>query len=536
MRQPAFLLSLLFLSAAAAKQPVAPKPADVCTIQGVVVKAGTSEPLSDATVGVRSASRDPQPNNILPDDTVTDDMGRFELKGITPGPYYLWADHDGFLWHFYSQRTADGDPTVLTLSSGQKISDITFQLMPAGVITAHVYDEDGKPVVGAWVAAHGYNCPGAAVGGLAVTQDFGETRFSWLSPGQYIVGVMFPSSYLEKLKTRQGYVPTYYPGVPDADHAVPITVRAGDEFSDIDFHLQPVRMVAVRGHVVNAGCGGKPKVSIIEQNSSNAVVTSESSIDGAGAFELPTVPPGSYYVHAEVREEGKHCAGGQPLEVGDTDINGVTLTITPGVEIKGRLRVEGQLASNLSSFSVRLSAGSINHVHWSSRDALPGDSVKSDGTFLLKNALADEYEIYVGNLPGNYFLKSARLDGVDVLSAGVTVDSKHAPGLLDIVVSPNGASIDGVVSQDHRPFPEATVMLVPDPPYRDENRLFKSGTIDQNGHFVIEGVSPGDYKVFAWEKIEAGACVTSSEFLRPFESRGESVHITEGSHNTVQVD
>ncbi|HXW16636.1 MAG TPA: carboxypeptidase-like regulatory domain-containing protein, partial [Terriglobia bacterium] len=134
-----------------------------------------------------------------------------------------------------------------------------------------------------------------------------------------------------------------------------------------------------------------------------------------------------------------------------------------------------------------------------------------------------------------YFVKSARLDGVDVLTAGVTVDTKHDSGSLEIVVSPNGASVDGVIFKDQQPFQGATVALVPDPPHRGEKRLFKSVTTDQNGHFVLQGLSPGDYKVFAWEKIESGA-YTSSEFLLPYEKLGESVHITEGSRNSVQLD
>jgi hypothetical protein len=54
-------------------------------------------------------------------------------------------------------------------------------------------------------------------------------------------------------------------------------------------------------------------------------------------------------------------------------------------------------------------------------------------------------------------------------------------------------------------------------------------------HFVLQGISPCDYKVFAWETIESGA-YTSPDFLQPYESLGESVHVSEGSHNSVQVD
>ena len=84
---------------------------------------------------------------------------------------------------------------------------------------------------------------------------------------------------------------------------------------------------------------------------------------------------------------------------------------------------------------------------------MPGDIVKPNGNFLLKSAFDDEYEINVDGLPANYFLKSARLDGIDALTAGVTIDTKQTPDLLDILVSPNGARIDGVVSKDQQPFP-----------------------------------------------------------------------------------
>jgi hypothetical protein len=250
-----------------------------------------------------------------------------------------------------------------------------------------------------------------------------------------------------------------------------------------------------------------------------------------GAFEIHNMVPGSYHLISMLGDEGKLCVGRQALEVGDADVEGVVLSPAPGVEIKGHLGVEGRLDSIPGSFSVSL--GLKNPYQLLNRTS--SETVKPDGSFLLKDAFDGDYEIYVENLPENYFVKSARLDGVDVLATGVAVDTKQAPGSLEIVVSPNGASVDGMVSKDEQPFQGATVTLVPDPPHRGERRLFKSVTTDQNGHFRLQGISPGDYKVFAWEKIEPGA-YTSSDFLQPYENLGGSVHITEGSHNSVQVD
>lgn len=547
-----FLLSLLFFFAAPAQETTTQNPADLCTIQGVVVKAGTGEPLSEATVEARPLYGHTRGMDTLGDvarDAITDAMGRFELKGLPPGRYILRARRDGSLFQSYSQSGPDGFRTLLTLSSGQTISGITVQLIPGAVITGHVFDQDGKPVGKATVSSRGYKegqRQPMEYGGT-VTDDLGEFRFTGLSPGQYIVEASAPAGMSKKPKPRQGYMATYYPGVLDSTAAARITVRAGDEFSGADISLQPVDTVAVRGHVINAECGGTPRVYLFRQNSDALNLTAESLIEGGngqGAFELPTVPPGSYYVIAEVRKEEKRCVGYQPLEVGDANIDGVTLTVTPGVEVRGHLRVEGQPDSNPRSFVVILSPKTANYAIWNSYDDFPHGTGKSDGSFLLKNAVVGDYEIdaypnvpetYFQSMPENYYVKSARLEGVDVLTAGVTVGTQDVPGSLEIVVSLNGATLDGVISQDHQPFPKATVALVPDPPHRAISRLFKSVTTDQNGHFFLQGIAPGDYKVFAWEKVGSGD-YTNSDFLRPFEIRGVSIHIAEGSHNSVQVD
>jgi protocatechuate 3,4-dioxygenase beta subunit len=535
-----FLLSWLLLLAAPAQQTTTPNPGDLCTIQGVVVKAGTGEPLHKATVEARPAVNRTVNGQSEGGTAETDAMGRFELKGLAPGRYHLSAERNGFVTQQYGQRTPDGPGAMLTLSSGQKIPDITFQMIPAVVISGHVYDEDGEPVVYAQVIAMHYtyiNGQRQLAGNEAgQTNDLGEFRLFGLSPGQYFVQATLRSNRSENAKTRQGYVPIYYPGVSDASRAAPISVRGGDEFSGIDISLQPVRALTVRGNVLNAGCGDTARgatVFLREQNpyQNFGWLNPIRSANAQGAFEISNVIPGSYYLYAMLSDEGKQCFGRQPMEVADVDIDGVTLTVAPGVEIKGHLRAEGQTDSNLGSLAVNL-VPKITFMPFGGGGA---GATKSDGSFLLKNVSDGDYEINVENLPENSFVKSARLDGVDVLTAGVTVDTKQAPGSLDIMVSANGANVDGVVSKDQQPFPGATVALVPDPPHRGEKRLFKSTTTDQNGHFVVQGISPGDYKVFAWEKIEPRA-YTSSEFLQPYENLGESVHVTEGSRNSVQVD
>jgi hypothetical protein len=536
------LLSWLFLFpspgqliASPAQQPSTPNPADLCTLQGVVINAGTGEPLHKAIVEAW-----PMANRRGMDESAgtaeTDATGRFEIGGLAPGRYTLRAQRNGFVSQAYGQHGPGTARTTLTLSAGQKVVDIAFRLVPAAVISGHVYDEDGEPIVSARVGAMKFvyfnGQRQLATSQICETNDLGQFRLFGLSPGQYFVQATLVHAPYDP-KTRQGYLPIYYPGVPDASRAAPIEVHGGDEFPGVDITLQPVRTVAVRGRVVSIGCGGAQRAMILLISQSTVMQSGMvHDTDGQSTFELSGVSPGSYYLTGVENGEGNRCVGRQAVEVADTDVEGVGLSLTPGVEIKGRVRIEGQLDSQNGPITVSLTPRSGLLLPFSSGAF---DSTKPDGSFLLKNAFDGDYEIYLSNLPDNCFVKSARMDGVDVLTAGVTIDTKQAPGSLEILVSPNGASVDGVVYKDQQPFQGATVALVPDPPHRNDGQLFKSVTTDQNGHFLLQGISPGDYKVFAWEKVEAGA-YRSPEFLQPFENQGQSVHITEGSRNSVQVE
>jgi len=447
----------------------------------------------------------------------------------------LTVERYGYVRQEYGQTTPGEAGKLITLAPNQKLSNLTIQLIPAAAITGHVYDEDGDPVMGAHVSALNYVFKDGQrilhFSGAAQTNDLGEFRLYGLSPGQYIIEAHGPPNRVPK--GNEGYLPVYCPGVPDLGRATIITVRSSDELSGADVNLRTSHTVTIHGNVINGVDGGPglaARVQLIVRGPNtlgNTEVQQDFVRDRQGAFAFANVTPGSYYVHAEL--SGKEAR--QPLEVADSDVDGVILNLAPGVDIKGRIRIEGKPDASLGGVQVLL-ASAENGTFAS--EWMNG-KVKPDGTLLFEDAFDGTYVIDLRGLPENYFLKSARMDGVDVLMTGVTIDTKQAPGLLEIVVSPNGASVDGVISKDQQPFPRAIVAIVPDPPHRGEKRLFKSTSTDENGRFVLQGLSAGDYKVFAWEKIEPGA-YTNTDFLQPYENFGESVHITEGSHSSVKVD
>lgn len=153
----------------------------------------------------------------------------------------------------------------------------------------------------------------------------------------------------------------------------------------------------------------------------------------------------------------------------------------------------------------------------------------------MSNVSPDHYHVDVNGMPDGYYIKSMRTPDADILDTGLEVTAGGA-GPVEILLSPNAGAVEGVVRNDKsEPAVGATVVLVPKSKERRERVLFfPTGTTDQNGHFTLKNVEPGDYKAFAWEEVEYGAYM-DPEFLKPVESKGESVTVRESGWEKVEL-
>ena len=162
-------------------------------------------------------------------------------------------------------------------------------------------------------------------------------------------------------------------------------------------------------------------------------------------------------------------------------------------------------------------------------------TVRSDGSFVIQNVADGSYRVGVYGMSEDFFLKSGRAGDEDLLDAGLTISRGQSPGSLELVVSSAAGRVDGVVfGEQKQPFSGASVVLVPDPPYRSRTELYKTTTTDQTGGFTLRGIAQGEYKLFAWEEIESGA-YQDPDFLRTYEARGEALKVGEGGHYSPQL-
>jgi uncharacterized surface anchored protein len=159
--------------------------------------------------------------------------------------------------------------------------------------------------------------------------------------------------------------------------------------------------------------------------------------------------------------------------------------------------------------------------------------VKEDGTFILTGVPAMSYKLNFTGVNGGYVI-SGRYANVDVLNDAMQVDPGQTGASLSVQLGFQPATVSGaVVDAKDQPFQAATVVLIPNS--RNRTDLYKNATTDQNGKFNLGNVAPGDYKLYAWESIPAGA-YHDAAYMRPFDDKGKPVTIGKSAAMPVQLN
>ena len=515
---------VFLLLASAAVVRAAEKPGETAAIEGLVVASGSGEPLKKARVFLHSLDRD------RPLAATTDAGGKFTLKNIEPGRYRLSAERDGYIGQDYGQRGPRGRGGVLTLAREQHLRDVVFRLVAAAVIAGRVLDADQEPLTGATVQVARFGYVGGqrqlVPAGQGTTNDLGEYRLHGLAPGRYFVSAVYGSNLMD-----EAYAPTFYPSVNDPARAMPVEAIAGNEMRGIDIRLLVTRTVRVRGKVLNAATGRVERevmVWLSPRDAGGGLVSQQRAFAREGSFEIRGVAPGAYTLLADSQQEGQRYSGRQRLEVTGSNLEDVNLVLTPGVQLAGRVRLEGNGKLNIQEVRVQLQPLSPHPMGGT------GAPVNPDGSFRIPNVTSENYQIVLSGAPEDFYLQSARLGSQDVLEAGLDL-SRGEPGGLDLVLNSGGGRIDGVVlSEKQEPLGGVEVVLVPESRRRQQLYLYKNVMTDENGRFAMRGVAPGEYKVFAWDQLEPGA-YNDPQFLQTYEERGEAVVVQAQGSKTVTL-
>jgi protocatechuate 3,4-dioxygenase beta subunit len=519
------------------------------TIGGTVVDAVNGQPLKGSEVKLRSVPResDPVPQS---QSTSTDTGGRFIFEGVSPGRYNLFASHDG-----YVNNNRDGPWTRtkgLSVASGQHIDDLVFRLLPNGTFAGHITNEAGKPLRGVVVQAMKSSYPHGRRElhevAHAATNDVGEYQITGLAPGKYYVRAKPPASLKVKPGIDKSYVPLYYPAANDQSHSVALVLRAGEELVGIDMTIPPVHTYHLRGAVINARTSLPSKEAEVtllsDQGETIFLPGKTSSAAGQANFDIPGVPPGSYVLVAQqpsTPQEPKTMWGWTSIEVKDSNLEHIEVVVGPGVDVSGRIRIEGNTAPDLTKEDLAKGltnmTGALEPHEATSLAHLTPDidtaSVKPDGTFVFREIPQGNYRIDFFPVPAGFYLHSG--GAVDVLETGVAVGLGHSPAVLELVLSAGAGQIDGTVESDEQAVPSASVVLVPEGKDRSQPNYYRQALTDQFGRFAMRNIVPGDYTIFAWEQIDRGAYF-DPEFLAQYEGYGKAIHVEDSGHLNLKLE
>jgi hypothetical protein len=531
-------LKILLLSFATAIVAAA-QTADLrtATIEGTVKNLKTGEPLADvrvtATPEVTPGSTTPVPTATATKTATTDADGKFSVTAVPPGRYLLSATRTLF---FRPRR--DAGLTALTLAEGQRLTGVQVLLAPTAVIAGRVVDENREPLRSVRVEAlrREYR-EGQRVwvsGTQSTTDDRGEYRLFNLTPGTYYVRA-----------TQSNTTPLYYPGVPDSQNAVPISVEGGSEAGAIDIGMRRLPEYSAVLKLGGVPPGSTATFTIRRKGglvSEQQVARPETLPDNT--YRLAQLTPGAYDVlvqvasGAAVQPRVLTHAGSVPLTIANANEDLGTVSIPPTISVTGRIVVPDALPSPLAleRLTVTLRAADLPVALTAlARGNTTPPGIAADGTFTIPNVAAARYQVSLAGLPAETYLISAREGTREVLDTGFTVSGSQ--NALELRVGGPGSvgSVTGVVVNAlGQPMSSSTVVLVPAPARRSNAAAFRVVIADQSGAFSMRSVIAGDYRLLAWEELEPGVHM-DPEFLKNFETRGESIRVQPGSPSAATV-
>ena len=515
------------------------------SIEGQIMNAITGEPIKRATL-VLVPTNQPRPD-ASPSMTMSDANGHFAMTNVAPGSYMLTAQRTGYVSANYGARDAMRPGTAITLAPSQALKEIAFRLQPHAVLSGRILDEDGEPMANVQVQVL---TPRYMQGkkqlmplGSGSTNDLGEYRIFGLASGKYYVSATYQSMGMGYMaidrsananRMDEGYAPTYYPGSNDFSAAVAVPVAAGRPVSNIDMKLTRVRTVRVKGKVTNPpGVGpGRTMVMLTPRDSAgfNMFSRNMAAPQGKdGKFEIRGVTPGAYNLVAQYFDGSTRYASRIPVNVGNGNVEDVDVTLQPGQEISGIVRIEGETESKLGSLNVMLQPKDFGPM-------MGGGSsrINDDGSFTMKNLTPDTYRaaIFGGQ---NLYTKSIYVGQQEAKNGEVTVPEGTAP-TITLVLSAAGGQVSGSVKAEKEGATRgAMVVLVPSAEHRDDPQHFKFGSPDQYGKFSLTAIPPGDYTLYAWDNVETGAW-QDPEFLARFQNKGKSLSIKEKDSVTAELE
>jgi hypothetical protein len=506
------------------------------SLSGTVVADANNEPVRKAAVSITLRGT---PQNAL---ALTDSNGAFRFTGLPAGKYDLYVMRDGYIpARIGAQRTTQVGEMVV-LEAGQS-KQVAIRMARSASVSGVVLDADGDPVSGAQIQVLVEVYPRGTREfqpvNSAQTDDRGEYEFHDLDPSiSYYVAAKHFDSYPRMgvpggpMKPPETAAQVFYPGVLDPGKARAVRLTPGQQARGIDIRVLSVRAASVKGRVTGVP-EGEPDRNFVQISLTplDANVPGAQQFGGAGPpnyeFTIAGVVPGTYRVVAQMVGQEVRARAIEKVTVREGNEEEITLAMSAGVEIKGVVRFEGDPALKPPKFTVNLIAG----------DGIQGPGnlateTDEQGAYRIPSVPPGVWDIGVHPVPRGGYVKSMTLGKQDVLAEEMIISpSTNAP--LDVVVSSRGAKLEGTVDTDRPPGKKrAWVLVAPVGKFANVFSFYSAGPSTGEGKYQFAGLTPGDYKVYAFDEITPSSWL-NPDFLEKYQAVGVPVKLEEGATATA---
>jgi 5-hydroxyisourate hydrolase-like protein (transthyretin family) len=461
----------------------------------------------------------PFPGRTILAHAATDQDGRYVLSNLPSGTIEVSAFAPTMANDDDSPYSRDGKS--VTLGEGEIVTDIDFRISPGGVISGRVLDSDGSPLIGQPVRlwnAEKSNIPVRLPSGnpyMLQTDDRGAFRIYGVPPGRYYVGAGTSDTNFGFIEPGPKYLLTYHPSATNRLKAEIVEVIEGSENSNVDIQLNSLyETFAVTGRVVDADSGKPvPNIRVEIGGLSNDKYLFASPTGGStnadGQFRIEGVSKGRHGAYATPDKGSSAYSDSAIFEVQDGDVGAIEVKVHQGSSISGTVAIEGNsdphVLRSLSNMRIGASPfGQDGSVKNSSQSR--AGVIDSSGNFAISGLPPGRLYISLQSMFGpekGFTLKRVEKDGAPLPEPIVNLSSGEPVTGLRVVVHYGSGSVRGSVTVEGVTLPSNARLMVA---YKrlGERPTGRLTAVDSRGHFLIEGLTAGDYEFTAtYTLIEA---------------------------------
>gem|GEM_PF-2219599 len=417
----------------------------------------------------------------------------------------------------------------VTVDETNRSPELQFQLARPASVTGQVTDSvTRKPMAGLPVSAlqYGFSLgrPMTIPTASATTDSEGRFHLNNLVPTDYVVVVgplMRSRSNLEKNQeltsrgaqdvlmtefskedqeaTDEDYDISYWPGGFDFSMVSPLRLPSGAAFDLGQLTVTKVRKYRALFQVKEQACHEGDRVFLdvrADHHLQAPFSTTRGSFACGQQALLRGLAPGEYKVEARIpaKEQQKALSTTYTRFVVNRENVAVSIPTILHVDLEGKVIAAN--ASALPSFDdmrIHLQPvdfGAMRHA------LIP---VSLDGRFRIENTNARRYRLLIAGMPPTHYVRELRYNGQVAKDMIFEVVPGSLTQQLELELGDRPAVVTGQVQDDHKPVRKAYVALASWPLKRDEQLFLTllTAETDEQGHFVLRGVAPGEYRLIA---------------------------------------